>query len=112
MSKEQVIINVDGRPKILRLGFNGFVELEEALGKPITEISNGEVAFKDLRTIFQVALKRGGMRNITPEETGDILDTVTEEEGLDYLVDKLTEVIEGSMGGAPEEGSFPDSNKE
>ena len=107
MSKEQVVLNVDGKPKVMKLGFNGFVELEEKIGKPITEISSGEVAFADLRTIFQVALRRGGMKDITAEETGDILDIVIEEEGLEYLVDKLTQVIEGSMGSGT---SFPDSN--
>lgn len=109
MSKEQVVLNVDGKPKIMKLGFNGFVELEEKMGKPISEISSGEVSFVDLRDIFQVALRRGGMKGISAEETGDILDTVIEEEGLDYLVDKLTQVIEGSMGGQ-DSGSFPDSN--
>ena len=110
MSKN-VVINVNGDAKILKLGFNGFVELEEALGKPITEISNGEVAFADLRTIFMVALKRGGMKDITADKTGDILDDVIEAEGLDYLVDKLTEVIEGSMGTQAQSGSFPNTNK-
>lgn len=111
MSKKQVIINVDGNPKILKLGFNGFVELEEALGKPISEISGGGVAFADLRTIFRVALKRGGMKTITGEEAGDILDTVVEEEGLQYLVNKLTELIENSMGTHAQDKSFPDSGK-
>ena len=106
MSKKQVVINVDGKPKILRLGFNGFVELEEALGKPITEISNGEVAFKDLRTIFQVALRRGGMKDITAEDAGEVLDVVVEAEGLQYLVGKLTELIQTSMGTHEQDESF------
>lgn len=110
MSKN-VVINVNGDAKLLKLGFNGFVELEEALGKPITEISNGEVAFADLRTIFMVALERGGMKNITGEEAGDILDTVVENEGLQYLVDKLTELIENSMGTHEQPDSFPNTNK-
>lgn len=109
MSKEQVVLKVDGKPKIMKLGFNGFVELEEKMGKPISEISSGEVSFVDLRDIFQVALRRGGMKGISAEETGDILDTVIDEEGLEYLVEKLTQVIEGSMGGQ-DNGSFPDSN--
>lgn len=109
MSKEQVVLKVDGKPKVMKLGFNGFVELEEKMGKPISEISSGEVSFVDLRDIFQVALRRGGMKGISAEETGDILDAVIEEEGLEYLVGKLTEVIEGSMGGQ-DSGSFPDSN--
>lgn len=110
MSKN-VVINVNGDAKLLKLGFNGFVELEEALGKPVSEISGGEVAFADLRTIFQVALKRGGMKNITAEDAGDILDEVVENEGLQYLVDKLTELIENSMGTHEQPDSFPNTNK-
>ena len=109
MSKEQVVLKVDGKPMIMKLGFNGFVELEEELGKPISEISSGSVSFVDLRDIFQIALRRGGMKGLSAEETGDILDTVIDEEGLEYLVDKLTQVIEDSMG-SQDSGSFPDSN--
>lgn len=110
MSKN-VVINVNGDAKLLKLGFNGFVELEKALGKPISEISGGEVSFADLRTIFQVALKRGGMKDIDGEKAGEILDDVVESEGLQYLVDKLTELIENSMGTHEQSGSFPNSNK-
>lgn len=110
MSKN-VVINVNGDAKLLKLGFNGFVELEEALGKPITEISNGEVAFADLRTIFQVALKRGGMKNITAEDAGEVLDDVVEAEGLQYLVDKLTELIQTSMGTHEQDKSFLTTKK-
>lgn len=110
MSKN-VVINVNGDARLLKLGFNGFVELEEALGKPISEIAGGDVAFADLRTIFQVALKRGGLKDITSEEAGDILDDVIESEGLQYLVDKLTELIENSMGTHAQDKSFLNSNK-
>lgn len=111
MAKEQVIVKVDGKPRILKLGLNGFIEIEEKIGKPIAKILENEMAFKDLRTIFQVALKRGGMEGITAEETGDIMDTMIEEKGLSYLVEKLTEVVEGSMGMVEQGKSFRTSEE-
>lgn len=105
MAKKDVIINVDGKPKILRLGFNGLIELEEVMGRPITEMSNGSVSFGDLRAIFYVAFKHGGMKKITIEKTGELLDSVIEEEGMEYLTERLSEVFENMMGG--QKDSFP-----
>lgn len=109
MAKEQVIMNVDGKPVLLKLGFNGLVELEEVVGKPIAEITGEEIAFKDLRTIFYVAIKQGGMKDITPEKTGDILDTVMAEEGIDYLGNTMSKLFE-SLSGGPKK-SFPASKE-
>lgn len=105
MAKENVVVNVGGKPKILKIGFNGLIELEEKLGRSITDISDGEIGFADLRTIFYIAFKHGGDKKITLEGTGDILDQVIEAEGMEYLTEKLTGVFENMMGGA-EQGSF------
>lgn len=110
MAKEHVIINVNGKPKILKIGFNGLIELEEMLDKPISEISGGDVQISDLRTIFFIALKHGGYKEITLEETGEILDSVVEEEGMQYLTDRLTIVFNNMMGGNQTE-SFLASKK-
>lgn len=98
MAKKNVIIEVNGDHKLMKLGFNGLIELEETLGKPITEIANGEVKFADLRTMFYIALKHGGDKNITVEQTGDLLDDVMSEKGMQYLTDKLTELFNNVMG--------------
>lgn len=105
MAKKDVIIEVEGKPVILRLGFNGLIELEESIGKPIAELTDGEVSFVDLRTIFYVAIKQGGKKDITVEGTGDILDTVLESHGMEYLANKIGELFESLMGGAG--NSFP-----
>lgn len=107
MAKKDVIINVDGKPKMLKLGFNGLIELEEVMGKPMTEMGDGSVSFKDFRAIFYVALKHGGMKNITIEKTGELLDTVIEEEGMEYLANKVGELFEKITGGQGD--SFPTS---
>lgn len=109
MAKEHVIINVNGKPKILKIGFNGLIELEESLGRPISDISNGDIQIADLRTIFYIALKHGGYKEVTLEETGDILDVVAEEEGMQYLTDKLTLVFNNMMGGN-QQATFQPSN--
>lgn len=51
------------------------------------------------------------MEGITAEETGDIMDTMIEEKGLSYLVEKLTEVVEGSMGMVEQGKSFRTSEE-
>lgn len=110
MAKEHVVINVNGKPKILKIGFNGLIELEEALERPISEISGGDIQISDLRTIFFIALKYGGYKEVTLEETGDILDSVVETEGMQYLTDKLTLVFNNMMGGKQQE-SFLSTQK-
>ncbi len=109
MAKDQVIMNVEGKPVILKLGFNGLVELEEVLGRPIAEITSNEIAFKDLRTIFYIAIKQGGMKDITPAGTGDILDIVMAEHGIDYLGKTISNLFE-SLSGGPKK-SFPASKE-
>lgn len=103
MAKKSIVLEVNGAPKLMKLGFNGLIALEEALGKPITEIANGEVAFSDLRTMFHVALKHGGDKKLTLEDTGDILDDVIDNKGMNYLTDKLTELFESIMGDQEQE---------
>lgn len=107
MSRKDVILKVDNKPKILRLGFNGLIELEEVMGRPMTEMSDGSVSFKDFRAIFYVALKYGGMEDITIDKTGDILDVVIEEEGMEYLAGKIEELFKKITGG--QQDSFPAS---
>lgn len=110
MAKKNVIIEVNGENKLLKLGFNGLIELEELMGKPITEMADGEIQFADLRTIFYVALKSGGDKKITMEDTGDILDDIIEEHGMEYLTDKLTKLFNNVMGSKSKE-SFLASSK-
>lgn len=107
MAKKNIVVNVDGKPKILRLGFNGLIELEEVMGKPITEMSDGSVSFKDFRAIFYVAFKHGGMKSVTIDKTGELLDSVIEEEGMEYLANKVGELFESVTGG--QKDSFPTS---
>ena len=51
------------------------------------------------------------MKDITAEDAGEVLDDVVEAEGLQYLVNKLTELIQTSMGTQAQEGSFPTTKK-
>lgn len=109
MAKEDVILNVDGKPVLLRLGFNGLINLEEELGRPISEIADGSISFGDLRAIFYVAIKQGGKKGISLEDTGDILDAVLQEHGMEYLTNAIKELFEKVMGGSGD--SFPDTKK-
>lgn len=109
MAKKNILIEVDGENKILRLGFNGLIELEETLGKGMTAMSDGDIKFKDLRTMFYIALKHGGEKDVTEEKTGEYLDTIISEKGMEYLSEKLAELFQLTMG-ATAQNSFLSAN--
>lgn len=106
MAKKNVLIEVDGETKLMKLGFNGLIEIEETLGRPLSEFGDGDIKFADLRTIFYIALKHGGDAKVTLEQTGDYLDSVLEEKGMDYLTEKLTELFNSLMGSKEAQAPF------
>ena len=108
MAKKKVTLNVNEEEVTLKLGFNGLIYLEEELGRPMTELSEGDgIKFADLRTIFYVALKKGSLKDITVEETGDLIDDILEEQGMEYLSGKLTELFNTSMGNNKKPSTSP-----
>lgn len=93
--RQTVVIEAD-RTRHMRLGFNQLVELEDTLGRPITELNNN-IGIKDMRAILYVALKQDDP-TLTLDQTGDIIDEIIEKNSIEYLTTKLTEVMEQSFG--------------
>ncbi len=93
--RQTVTIEAD-RTIQLRFGFNQLVELEDTLGKPLTELDNN-IGIKDMRAILFVALKKDDP-TLTLEQTGDIIDDVIEAKSIEYLTQKLAEVMELTFG--------------
>jgi len=81
----------------VKFGMNGLIELEELMGKPISEIENG-FSMEDLRTFFYVGLKWED-KDLTPEKVGDLMDQAIEknEEGFNYLAEVMTEAVEKAL---------------
>lgn len=83
----------------LKLGVNGLIQLEEDLGKPVSEISEG-IGMKEFRAILYLALKWED-KSLTYEQTGEIMDLIIEAKGFEYLGETISELIQNAMGVLP-----------
>ena len=87
-----VMIQAD-KARNLKYGINQMVELEELLGKPVTNMDMENFSMKDLRTMFYVALKWED-KKLTHETAGDIMDSVIENEGIESLSANIGKAME------------------
>lgn len=99
MSKKIVVIETEDKERHLRIGMNALVELEGLLGKPITAISGDEMALQDLRAMYYVGLKWED-KKLTLAKTGEIMDEIVDNHGMQYLSEKIGEAIKGAVGNA------------
>lgn len=83
----------------LKLGVNGLIQLEEDLKKPISELSEG-MGMKDFRAILYLALKWED-KELTYEQTGELMDLIIEDKGFEYLGSIVGELIQNAMGVLP-----------
>ena len=86
----------------LKLGINGLIQLEEDLGKPVSEISEG-IGMKEFRAILYLALKWED-KALTYETTGELMDLIIEDKGFEYLGEIIGKLIQGAMGVLPSQG--------
>ncbi len=98
------VINMD-KERHLRYGMNALIDLEAELGKPITEIEDG-LSMKDMRAMFYIGLKWED-KSLKREDVGELMDDAIDnnEEGMQYLAEKLGESIQKSLGSKG--NSFP-----
>jgi len=107
MNKNKItVINMD-KERHMRFGMNALIELEDELGKPITEIEDG-LSMQDMRTIFYVGLKWED-KKLSYADVGDLMDEAIDnnEGGLQYLAEKLGESIQKALGSSG--NSFPEN---
>ncbi len=74
MSKNGRAVTVGGQPKFLRFNLNSLAELENVLGKPVTNL-NESFGFKEQRAFFWAALLHAEPK-LTLAEAGELLDPV------------------------------------
>lgn len=80
----------------LKYGMNALIELEKALGKPITNMGD-EFKLEDLRTMLYIGLKWED-KELTFEKVGDMMDETIEKHGMNYISEKLSEALQGTFG--------------
>lgn len=95
MAKKQGFVKVKlDKLRKLKYGFNAFVEMEEALGKPVTDLGKDSVSFKDIRVMLWAGLLHDDP-DISLEEVGDLVD---DADSLSDVAEKITEGIALALG--------------
>lgn len=98
MAKKIITMNIDGEERHLKVGINALTDLEQLMERPLASIGD-EISIADLRAMFYVSLKWED-KKMTLEQAGDLMDSVVEEKGFQFLAESLSELISSSMGGA------------
>lgn len=85
MSKP-IFIELD-RLREIKFGVNRMIQIEEKLGKPISQLQD---SIKDLRTALYFGL---GDSKLTEEELGDLIDTA----GIAYCMEKTSAALQEAV---------------
>lgn len=93
MAKPFVTVDLD-RPRRLRYGMNQLIQLEEALGVPVSELTQVRMGLKELRLFLWVGLSWEDP-DLTLEKAGELAD---EAEDLTELAEKIGEALAASFG--------------
>lgn len=102
MAKPFVTVDLD-RPRRLRYGMNQLIQLEEALGVPISELTEVRMGLKELRLFLWVGLSWEDP-DLTLEKAGELAD---EAEDLTELAEKIGEALAASFGGEEKKKKGP-----
>jgi len=88
-----VAIKLDKQRK-LKFTFNAFCELEEALGRPLSELQEKGFKMKDLRALVWAGLLHESP-DLTIEEVGNLID---EAESLEEVTNAVVKAVEAALG--------------
>ena len=91
-----VLLDAD-KARNLKFSSNQIIELEDKLGRSMMEM-DGNMSFKDLRTMVYVGLKWEDSE-LTLEQTGEIMDAVIEKHGMEELSKKIGVAVKKAFGG-------------
>lgn len=81
----------------LKFRFSTLVQLEESLGRPISELDEG-ASLKDLQLMLFHGLKHGENAKITKAKAFELIDDYIEEYGMSVLSTQLSEAIQKATG--------------
>jgi hypothetical protein len=74
--------------------FNAICELEDVMGKPVTQLQENNVGFKEIRALLWAGLLHED-RDLTIEEAGALID---EAESVQYVTEKVVEAFTLGLG--------------
>lgn len=97
MMSKKVEVKYGEETRNLKFGFNALIELEGLLGKPLSAMDDSELSMGDLRAMFFVALKHED-KKLTLEGTGDVLDDMVSELGMEEVSNKIGEALTKALG--------------
>jgi len=100
MARQYVIIELD-RPRKLRYGMNQLAVLEDALGIPVSELTNIKMGVKELRLFLWAGLQWEDP-SLTIEKAGELAD----EADITYIAEKIGEALTVAFG-KPKNGKGP-----
>ncbi|WP_026478261.1 hypothetical protein [Alkaliphilus transvaalensis] len=89
--KKSIAIELD-KIRNLRFSTNNICQLEDLLGKPVSELQNG-AGFKELRGMLYCGLKWED-QNLTLDQAGDIMDESMADKGIGYISEKLAAALQ------------------
>src|SRR5690606_41904899 len=102
MAKPFVTVDLD-RPRRLRYGMNQLIQLEEALGVPVSELTQVRMGLKELRLLLWAGLSWEDP-DLTLEKAGELAG---EAEDLTELAEKIGEARAAARGGEGEKNKGP-----
>jgi hypothetical protein len=89
-----VAIELD-RVRRLKYDFNAVCELEDALGKPVTQLKQENVGFREMRAMLWAGLLHEEP-DLTIQEAGALAG---EAESIEYVTEKVVEAFALGLGG-------------
>jgi len=102
------IIKINNKDYIIKYSINQLIAMEKATGKPFTALfgEGDDISLEALRTLIYYGLK-DGMKELTHEQTGDIIADAIEG-GISFLelAKEFTVEMGKSLGFKKEDMSF------
>ncbi|MGL5460718.1 MAG: hypothetical protein ACRDBY_13970 [Cetobacterium sp.] len=99
--KKGLAFEVNGDIYTLRFTINELCNIEDLLGKPVSQLGEGSMGIKEMRVMFYCGLR--GAKKYSMEEVGDLMSDIIEEKGNDYLNELLITAMGNSLGTGVEE---------
>ncbi|AOY76919.1 hypothetical protein [Clostridium formicaceticum] len=88
--KKSIAIELD-KIRNLRIGINAICQIEDFIGKSISSLQDG-AGVKELRLMLFCGLNWED-KELTLERTGELMDEAIENNGIEYISEKLGEAI-------------------
>ena len=100
--KPFVTLEFNDKPRRLKFGINALCEIEDVLGKPITELADMSLGVREVRMFLWAAFKEDEPE-ITLQDVGNLMDQY--KDGWVALAAKIGEAVSLAFGGEEEKNA-------